>query len=275
MRISILNLKLFSVVLFTSLLILFVGYQLGHRTGLFIGLMVAVCWISLLWISDEESWLEFFSLKRLQGQDSWGLLTKVEFCARRLHMNPPDLFLVNSRSSFLLSLSLGLPREAILISRPVLEHFTDEEIEALIASELTSLWLRRRFRFRWFHLQARSWIKLAELMDRSIPIMGPKAGVFARLMTPFSQSFLKLSFWGRFENERDEMTISLLQDRRPLASAMWKLTSLAQVHPLKIPPGSEHLFLVSPFRKEEEGHFLRFHSPIQNRMRRILGADSV
>lgn len=279
MRIQILALKLFGVILFISLFILFLGYQLGHRWGLLMGLVVAIAWIVLLWRSDESSWLDFFDgknkgVKRLRGQDSWGLLTKVEAGSRRLHMDPPELYLVQSRSSFLLSLSLGLSHEILLISQPVLEHFTDEEIEALIGAELTSLWLRRRFRFRWFHWMARSVVKLAELMDSLLPL-GTRAQIFTRMAVPASQVILKFSFWNRFEAERDEMTLSLLHDRRAFASALWKMMSLSQVHPLRIPPGSEHLFVVSPSRREDDSQILRFHSPLHIRMRRILGAESV
>lgn len=274
MRIPILGIKLVGVILFICLFILFAGYQVGHRLGLLTGLVIAIAWIFLLWRSDETPWLNFFSAKRLRGQDSWGLLTKVELTARRLHLVAPEVYLVKSRSSFLLSLSLGLPREVLLISSPILEHFTDDEVEALVASELTSLWLRRRFRFRWFHLMARSIVRFAEDLDALLPY-GKKAMIFTRIAIPISQIMLKLTFWSRFEAERDEMTVSLLRDRRAFASAMWKLTALSEVHPLRIPAGSEHLFLVSPFRREEEGHFLRFHSPIQLRMRRILGAESI
>lgn len=274
MRIPILYLKMSACILSLSLLILFVAYQLGHRLGLLIGLIIATSWICLLWTSDERRWLKFFNVHRLKGQDSWGLLTKVEATARRLHMTAPEVYLVNSPSSFLLALSLGLPREILLVSRPVLQHFSDEEVESLIAAELTSLWLRRRFRYRWFHMLARSFVRLAELIDALLP-WGRKVQVFTRSAIPVSQIFLKITLWNRFETERDEMSVSLLRDRKAFASAMWKLTSLAQVHPLKTPPGSEHLFLVSPNRTEDEGHLLRFHSPMTSRIRRILGADSI
>lgn len=275
MRIPILALKLFGVIMFVSLFILFIGYQMGHRWGLLMGLAVAIAWIFLLWKSDEATWLDFFQpAKRLRGQDSWGLLTKVEIAARRLHMNSPELYLVQSRSSFLLSLSLGMSREVLMISQPVLDHFTDEEIESLISAELSSLWLRRRFRYRWFQWVARSIVKAAESIDGLIPFAG-RAMIFTRLALPVSKLILKLSFWNRFEAERDQMTLSLVHERRAFASALWKLMSLSQVHPLKIPPGSEHLFLVSPSRREIDGQILRFHSPLNMRMRRILGAESV
>lgn len=275
MRIPILALKLFGVIMFISLLILFIGYQMGHRWGLLTGLAVAIAWIFLLWKSDEAGWLDFFQpAKRLRGQDSWGLLTKVEIVARRLHMMSPEVYLVSSRSSFLLSLSLGLSREVLLVSQPLLQHFSDAELEALIAAELSSLWLRRRFRYRWFQWIARSVVKAAESVDALIPFAG-RAMIFTRLALPVSKVFLKLSFWNRFEAERDQMALSLVRERRAFASALWKLVSLSQVHPLRIPPGSEHLFLVNPSRREIEGQILRFHAPLPVRMRRILGAESV
>lgn len=280
MRISILAMKLFGVVLFISLFLLFLGFQLGQRWGLFTALMFTIAWIVLLWQSDESDWIVFFEgakgkgLQRLRGQDGWGLLTKVELTARRLHMAPPDLYLVQSQSSFLLSLSLGLSNEVLLISTPVLRHFSDEEIEALIASELTSLWQRRRFRYRWFHWLARSLVKLAEIVDSLLP-GGRTLQLLTRTVLPISQILLKIGFWGRFEADRDEMTLSLLHNRRAYASALWKLVSLSQSHPLAIPPGSEHLFLVNPYRREEEGQVLRFHAPLAERMRRILGAESI
>lgn len=274
MRVPLLYFKMGLFIFAVCLGFLFIGYQWGGRAGLFVALIAAIAWMSLIWVSDEAHWLNLFSAKRLDGQDSWGILTRIEIGARRLHVDPPNVYLVNSRSSFLLSLSLGLSKDALLISRQVLNHFSDQEIEALLLSELASLWLRRKFRFRWFHLIALSFVRSSELGESLIP-WGRRTGIFRRITLPISQLLLKICMWHRFELERDRLTLSIISDRRPLASAMWKLKSLAQVYPLDPPPGSAHLFLVSPNRTEDDGHFLSLHAPLSARMRRILGAELI
>lgn len=274
MRVPLLFFKIGIFIFAVCLGFLFIGYQWGGRGGLFIALLVAIGWMSLIWASDEAHWLDAFSAKRLEGQDSWGILSRVEIGARRLHVDPPQVYMVNSRSSFLLSLSLGLQKDALLISRPVLNHFNEAELEALLLSELASLWLRKKFRFRWFHLMALSIVRLSELAESLIP-WGRRTGIFRRIFLPISQLILKIFLWYRFEVERDRLTVSIIADRRPLASAMWKLKSLAQVYPLNPPVGSAHLFLVNPNRSEDDAHFLSLHAPLSVRMRRILGAEFI
>lgn len=274
MKIPLLFFKIGAFVFAVCLGVLFVGYQWGGRAGLFAALLISIGWMALIAGSDEAHWLDHFKVKRLKGQDPWGILNKVELGAHRLHVEPPAVYLVDSRSAFLLSLTLGLTRDALLISRPVLKHFTPAEMEALLLSELASLWLRKRFRYRWFHLMSLSIVHLAESAEALIP-WGRRTEIFRRLFLPLAQFNLKIFLWNRFENERDRLTLSIIPDRRPLGSALWKLKSLAQVYPLKPPAGSQHLFLVNPDRSEEEGHFLALHSPLHRRMRRILGAEVI
>lgn len=274
MKIPLLFFKMGAFIFAVCLGFLFIGYQWGGRYGLFVALLFAIGWMSLIWSSDEAHWLDEFDGKRLEGQDPWGILTKVDAGARRLHVEPPAVYMVSSKSSFLLSLTLGMTQDALIVSRRVIDHFTDEEVEALLLSELASLWLRKRFRYRWFHLLALSIVRFSEVFEMLIP-RGKQTGIFRRVSQPLSRAFLKIFLWNRFEMERDRVTLSIISDRRPLASAMWKLKALAQVYPLRAPPGSEHLFIVSPDRTEDEGGFFSLHAPLAARMRRILGAELI
>lgn len=274
MKIPLLFFKMGLFIFAVCLGFLFIGYQWGGRAGLFVALLFAIGWMSLIWASDEARWLDAFQGQKLEGQDPWGILAKVEIGAKRLHVDPPVVYLISSRSSFLLSLTLGLTRDSLLVSRRILDHFDENEIEALLLSELASLWLRKRFRFRWFHLLALSMVRASELLESLIP-RGKSFAPFRKISVPLSQIFLKMVLWNHFEMERDRLTLSIIADRRPLATAMWKLKALAQVYPLDAPAGSEHLFLVSPDRSEDEGRFLSLHAPLPTRIRQILGAEII
>ncbi len=253
---------------------LFTGFQLGSRGGLLLALIFSVLWMTLLWASDEARWLKEFTLRPLKGQDAWGLLKKIELGSQRLHINPPDIFLASSRSAFAVSLSLGLSKETIIISEGLLENLTDQEIETVLFSELSSLHLRRRLRYRAVHLCARSVVRLFELVEGLMPY-GKKWGYLRTAALPLNLLILKLGFWKNFELERDKITISLVPDRRPLASALSKLVALGQVYPMKVPTGSHHLFIVNPSRTEGDEHLFALHSPLPLRLRRILGAETI
>lgn len=274
MKVSLITLKMTALVMGLCVLALFTGYQLGSRTGLLIALVVAIGWLTLLWTSDEARWLNEFSLRPLKGQDAWGILKIVEEGSARMHSSSPEVYLVHSRSAFSLSLSLGLHRESLLISQGLIENLSAIELRAVIFSELASLHLRTRVRYRWVHLMARSWVRLFEILESLFPF-GKKLQILRTLSLPFNFLILKMGFWKSFELERDQITISLMDDRKPLASAISKLVALGQVYPMRPPAGSQHLFIVNPGRSEDEEHFLALHSPLRLRLRRILGAETI
>ncbi|PWU17007.1 MAG: hypothetical protein C5B49_09665 [Bdellovibrio sp.] len=274
MRVPLLFLKLGASIFLICLVILYIGHWMGGRTGLLAALALTIAWTALLWATDESHWMNLFDLHRIEGQDPWGILSRIEFGAQRLHMELPEFYVVRSRSAFVLSLTLGSPRDVLLISERVLEHLDIDETQALLLSELASLWLRQRLRYRWFHWLALSMVTLGELMDRAV--FWSKIQFFTRTLTPMSRLFLKLVTWHRFEEERDRLTISIVSDRRKLASALWKLKSIAQAYPLIPPAGSEHLFSVFPSRNDdEEQSFLSVQSSLSSRLRRIVGTELV
>lgn len=274
MKIQLISIKMAALIFGISMIALFTGYQLGSRWGLLLALIASALWMTLLWASDEARWLNEFQLRPLKGQDAWGLLKKIELGSARLHMHPPDVHLVSSRSAFAFSLSLGLSRETLLISEGLIENLTESEIETVLFSELSSLYLRRQVRYRWVHLCARSVVRFFELIESLLP-MGKRWGYLRTASLPLNHLILKIGLWKNFELERDRITISLVPDRRPLASALSKLVALGQVYPVKAPAGSHHLFLVHPGRSEGDDHLLALHSPLPSRLRRILGAETV
>lgn len=274
MKIPLLLFKMGLFIFAVCLGFLFIGYQWGGRAGLFGALVFALAWMSLIWTSDEKRWLEVLNTHPVEGQDPWGVLSLIDEGCRRLHTDKPIVLLANSRSAFLLSLTLGLTRDILIVSRPVLQHFSKPELEALLLSELASLWLRKKFIYRWLHLMALSLVRLSEIFETLIP-WGRRNGIFRRMTAPLSQIGLRFFLWNRFEVERDQLTVSIIPDRRPLATAMCKLKALGQAYPLAAPLGSEHLFLVPPNRKDDETHFLSLHSPLSVRLRRILGAELI
>jgi Zn-dependent protease with chaperone function len=274
MKVQLITLKMAALIFGVCLIALFTGYQLGSRWGLLLALILSALWMTLLWASDEARWLNDFRWKRLSGQDAWGLLKIIELGATRLHMIPPDVYLVSSRSAFAFSISFGLSRETILVSEGLLENLTPEEIETVLFSELSSLYLRKQVRYRWVHLCARSVVRFFEVIESLLPF-GKKWGYLRVFALPFNYLILKIGLWKNFELERDKITISMVPDRRPLASALSKLVALGQVYPVKAPAGSQHLFIVSPTRTEGDENIFALHSPLPLRLRRILGAETI
>ncbi|GIL16303.1 MAG: hypothetical protein BroJett040_00540 [Oligoflexia bacterium] len=258
-----------------SLVLMFGGYQIGQRLGLFIGLLLAILFHSLLFFFGENQLLKSMKARPLEGQDPWGLLDLVRHYTDQLSMAPPALFLMDHRGATAFSFMTNTGKGAICLSTGLLQKLRPEEIEAIVAHQVSHVHRLDTFGFGLSHLVAHAIIGFGNILDHMWPpnVIARQINhhPFLNLLSPLAWLILRIAISEKVFFETDDLAITLLKDRRTLAEAIWKLDGLSQAIPLRIPPVTAHFFIVNPQGPTVKNWLLLTHPNIENRIKRLIG----
>lgn len=253
---------------------LFIGYQMGGRLGLFIGLMMAVCLTLLVFYYGTPNLLRFFDAKKLEGQDPWGILEIANHFCTPLEMMTPSIYLLPE--SVPLAFSLGRPGKSavVAVSEGLLEKLSTQEVTAVIAHQLAHIKTVDTFRVGVSSSLASAAIGLSYVLDQAIPlnwIGKTHQKFFEGILSPFASLLIRLSISDKDYFANDDLAASLIPQKMSLAQALWKMQSYSQTEPVKIIPCTNHLFIVNPEGLKQSHWVFASHPSLESRIRRLVG----
>ncbi len=262
------NTKVWIFILASSLTLLIGGYQIGERFGLLIGFLLAVVLNFFVFFFGETRVLKQLQARRVNGQDPWGLVEKVKTFSAELKMPPPAIYLTPHRSANAFCVGHSWKRSAIVFTSGLMEKFDSKEVEAVVAHQLCHVRRLDTFSFSVSSALANAVMGFGQLLDSLLP---SKLQFFGPLLSPFGWLIIKLVVNEKSVFENDLMASELLQDRSRIGEVLWRMEGLAQSVPLKAPPCTSHLFMVSPESFNQRNLFLKSHPAIEARLKRLMG----
>jgi len=261
-----------------TMVMLIIGYKLADRLGLFLGLISAIAFHTLIYFYGDSQLLKYFKARHVRGNDPWGLQKILRTHALHLQIPKPALYIIDSNTAIAFSLGHNWQRGAICVSTGLLKNLREKEVEAVLAHQICHIHRLNTFGFGVAHVVAFAIVGLGKILDYFWIFKLFKQAKWARLHRPFSNLFsplawfiLKIAVSDKVYFQNDDMAAALLHDRKALAEALWKLEGLSQTHPLTIPPCSSHFFIVNPTGLTEKNWFLLAHPKIDTRIRRLIG----
>lgn len=270
-----LTFKLWLFVVVTALAHLFIGYQIADRLGLFIGFIMAVAMNCLVFFFGESQLLKRLRCQKLEGQDSWGLQTRAALFAKKAGIPNPTIYIMNHKTPAAFSTGHAWRNAAICVSTGLLKKLSEEELNAVIAHQVSHIVKVDTFGFGASSTIANSFVGMAQVLDRLLPTnwisSNWKQRPFMNLLSPLAWLIIRLVAKDKSFFEADDLAVSLLGDRKVLANTLWKLESYAQTAPLDVPPCTSHLFIVNPEGLKETNWFFLLHPKMETRLRRMVG----
>lgn len=260
--------KVWVFILSSSLALLVLGYQLAERLGLMIGFLLALLLNFIVFFYGETRVLSKLQAKRLKGQDSWGLLERVERLSAQLGVPVPTVYLIPSSSANAFSVGHSWKRGSLGFTQGLLETFEDEELESVVAHQLCHIRRLDTFAFGVSSTLANSVVGLGQFLDRFLP---GQIQFFMPLLSPLGWLIIKLVVGEKSFFENDLLASQLVGDRHRLGEALWRLEGLAQTKPLQIPACTSHLFMVNPEGFRQRNLFLKSHPSIEVRLQKLMG----
>lgn len=267
--------KVWIFILISSLTLLILGYELGERLGLLIGFAAAMGLNFFVFFYGESPLLKAYHAKPLKGQDPWGLTELLEKYADHLGLPVPNLYLVPLQNETAFCVNQSWRKGSVALSSGLLQNFSKEDLEAVLAYQVCSLKKLDRFGVGVTSTLANAVVGLGRLLDHLWPpnyflLKTHKQRPFLKLFAPLGWGLIKLANSHRGFYENDLHAAELIHDRFRLAEVLWRLEGLAQTQPLQPPPCSSHLFMVSP-EGDRQKLFFKSHPSIEARLQKLMG----
>ncbi len=257
------------------LLFLVLGYRLGDRVGLLIGLGLAIVLNLLIFFYGEAHILNLLQVRLSEGQDAWGLQPLLEDYSSRLGLKRlPRLYILESPAAVAFCIGIAWRRPCVCISDGLLKRFSDNDLRAVMAHQIGHIRNMETFGFGVTSILANTLVGLGQLLDLLWPpnfFLNKKQKPFLTLLSPVGWLIIRLVVRTRTYYENDALAAELVGDRRRLAEVLWRMEGLAQTQPLAIPPCTSHLFMVNPEGLGQKNLFLKFHPTMKTRLLKLVG----
>ncbi|HRO66955.1 MAG TPA: M56 family metallopeptidase [Pseudobdellovibrionaceae bacterium] len=270
--------KVWVFMIATCLGLLILGDHLGGRLGLLLGLLCAIALNALVFFWGETRILSQFQARKWVGADPWGLQSRIQTLSRKLSIDPPALYLVESPTATAFSVGFSARKPCLCVTTGLLEKLNEEELEAVLAQQLCHVSRMDSFFFGVTSILANSLMSVGEFLDRLWPanfFFEKKQKPFLTLLSPLGWLIVRGVVKRSTYYENDRTAANLIASRERLGEILWRLDGLAQARPLDVPPCTAHFFIVNPEGGRQRNFFLKSHPPLSERLRTLMGTPSV
>jgi heat shock protein HtpX len=268
--------KVWIFILISSLTLLMLGYEIGERLGLFFGFLLAIALNFFVFFYGESSILKSLNARELKGQDPWGLQELITKFCDHTGIAYPTVYLLPLKTETAFCVNHSWRKGSLAISMGLLEHFSKEDLEAVVAYQVCYLKKLDSFSFGVTNTLANALIGVGRLLDHFWPpnyflLAHQKQKPFLRLLAPLGWGLIKIASKYKTFYENDLLAAELIHDRFRLAEVLWRLEGLAQTQPMVAPTCSNHLFVVNPEGYNQKHMLLKSHPSIQARLQKLMG----
>jgi hypothetical protein len=254
--------------------ILSVAWEIGDRSGLAWGFLLALSINYYLALSFPLKKICPEGAQKLEGQDAWGLGAEVDELSRRLKIPRPTLYVWESPRIQCFVFSKWPGQGHVALSDRALKNLNPEEIQVLLAWSLLALRSGRVINWTYLGLFLHLILIGLSSVDRILSGMVTKRinrphGATLWLTAPLIYMIQRL-FCGRSEfYELDRALQSLGISPTLTGSVIKKIYFQNQTHPARQQLAFAHLYFSGQLPKGGFYPLLRLQPSFKNRLRRI------
>ncbi|MEL7142385.1 MAG: M48 family metalloprotease [Cyanobacteria bacterium J06643_4] len=267
------------LVLLSGLIVL-AGYLLvGNETGLYYGLGFAALSSFGSWYYSDQAALSAFKAKPTPREEQPELYSRIEKLCDRANLPNPKLYIVPSKSPNAFATGRDPEHAAIALTEGIIDLLPPDELDAVIAHELTHV------RNRDTLIQA-----VASTLSSSLTYLGriltigalyfpvarlgkrgnsPLAILFLLIIGPFSAGLLRMAISRTREFAADQGAAEITKNPLALVRALEKLEAMGQEVLIHGNPAFAPLFIVNPLSKEGLMKLFMTHPPTADRIERL------
>ena len=276
MRILTTSTQVWLFLLGVSFACLILGYELGGRLGLFLGLVIAIALHAFIFVYGQSDLPQKMQTTPLRGEDAWGLNQTLKNMSSEIGLSTPKISLVDSNSPLALSIVQPWQPGHLILSTSLLQKLTPHELNMVVAHLLGHLHHMDNFHSGVISGTVRLILGIAQFLDEMwIPNYWrkQKQTPFKYLMGPLAWLVLRTTVNSKFYYQNDDLAVVLTKDRKALADALWKTQGMANARPYSLPPCASSHFFINP--QGGSSTWLDTHPRVSERIRRLIGTDTI
>ena len=261
-------------------LIVLAGYLLvGNEQGLYYGLAFAALSSFGSWYYSDRAALAAFKAQPTPREENPELFDRIEKLSDRAGVPNPKLYIVPSESLNAFATGRDPEHAAIALTEGIIKLLPADELDAVIAHELTHVRNRDTLTQAVAGTLAGSLTYLGRILTLGalyFPVArigrrgnSPLAILFLLVIGPLSAGLLRMAISRTREYAADAGAAEITQNPLALVRALETLEATGQKVPIHGNPAFAPLFIVNPLSKEGLMKLFLTHPPTEDRVERL------
>jgi heat shock protein HtpX len=257
-----------------SALLLLIGEALGGAQGLVIGFIFAVVTnFASYWFSDKIV-LSMYGAR--EADPNSRLVRIVSQLAQRAGLPQPRCFVIPTQSPNAFATGRNPEHAAVAATEGILELLNDEELEGVLAHELSHV----KHRDILTSSVAATIAAAIMMVSRFAMFFGardddrrggnPIALLATVILAPIAAMLIQMAISRSREYDADAGGVAIVGTPNGLVSALQKLDAASKMVPLDANPATAHLFIIKPFSVSGLAGLFSSHPPTKDRIDALL-----
>ncbi|MEM9924499.1 MAG: zinc metalloprotease HtpX [Cyanobacteria bacterium P01_D01_bin.50] len=250
---------------------------IGGSAGLIIGIGIAAVTNLVSWYQSDKIALAAYGAQPVSPPDAPGLYSMVERLSKRANIPTPRVYIVPSSNPNAFATGRDPENAAIAVTEGILNILPLDELEGVIAHELTHIINRDTLTQAVSATIAGAISFLAQMASYSLWFGGgnsrdenrganPLGIILTVTLAPLAASVIQLAISRTREFAADGGAAKLTGNPRPLQ----RLDATARQMPIEANPAFELLLIINPFSGNFMGNLFRTHPSTEARVEALL-----
>ena len=260
-----------------TVLLLFIGFMVGGRSGVTIALGFAlVLNFGSYWFSDKIV-LKLYRAKKIEEHDNPRLYSIVRSASQMAKLPMPKVYIVPTESPNAFATGRNPENAAVAATEGILNLLNDDELLGVISHELGHV-RNRDILVGTIAATIAGAITYLAFMARWMPFFGSdddEGGgnliimLIIGILAPIAAGLVQMAISRQREFMADRAGAEISHKSLALASALRKIHDRSRKVPLRANPASAHMFIVNPLTKKNFASLFSTHPPMEERIAKL------
>lgn len=279
------SLKTFGLMFIMIVLLSWIGQAIGGRQGMIMAFMFAVVTnFVMYWFSDSIV-LMMYQAKLVKEEDEAELFKIVRNLTVKANMPMPKLYIINNPTPNAFATGRDPRHAAVAVTRGILDILNQQELEGVIAHELSHVKHRDILISTIAATFAGAITMLARLgqfamifggggRNRDDEGGGGMGALFMIILAPIAAILIQMAISRSREYMADESGAKMTGRPVFLANALRKLSEAGKQIPMNANPSTAHMFIVNPLTGGGFVSLFSTHPPLAKRIELLEKMDT-
>lgn len=263
----------------SALLITISYWILGGWTGAFFGIALAAITNLGAWYFSDRIALATYGAQPVTPSQAPGLYQMVQRLCNKANLPMPALYIVPSPAANAFATGRDPEHAAVAVTEGILNILSDDELEAVIAHELSHVYNRDTLIQAVAATIGGAISFLAQMVSYSMWFpssredgegANPVGLLLTVILAPIAATVIQLGISRTREFAADAGAAKLTGNPRALARALQRLEANAKQMPMTGNPAFEPLLIVNPFSGQFWGNLFSTHPSTEARIQKLL-----